>query len=152
MKKIVILVSFIVLTLCVNAQIQTPVKWKIETKKVQNGVYDIICKAKIDSHWHLYDTSIPKGGPLPTTFNIDEDETKNIQLLGKFKADKKAKEEKSDAFNMIIKYFDKEVVFKQRVKVKGNIGRLVGYVEFMACSGSQCIPPGEADFDFKLTK
>ena len=87
MKKlfaIVILVAAFATGL--TAQVLKPVKWEITQKKVSDGVYDIICKATIDASWHLYDTKLPEGGPLPTTFNMDEDETTGIELVGEFKA------------------------------------------------------------------
>ena len=87
MKKIlVIMVLFAAFTTGLTAQVLKPVKWQITQKKVSDGVYDIICKATVDGGWHLYDTKLPEGGPLPTTFNMDEDETKDIELVGEFKA------------------------------------------------------------------
>ena len=53
---------------------------------------------------------------------------------------------------MELKYFEGTVTFVQRVKLKGDKAKLVGYVEYMACSGGQCTPPAEADFSFDLTK
>lgn len=135
-----------------SAQVVKPVKWQISQKKVSEGVYDIICKATIDATWHLYDTKLPEGGPLPTTFNIDNDESKNIELVGEFKATTEPKKEHSDAFNMELKYFVNTATFIQRVKLTKPEAKLVGYVEFMSCTGGQCTPPAEADFDFDLKK
>ena len=91
MKKIlVIMVLFAAFTTGLTAQVLKPVKWQITQKKVSDGVYDIICKATVDGGWHLYDTKLPEGGPLPTTFNMDEDETSGIELVGEFKATEKA--------------------------------------------------------------
>lgn len=135
-----------------TAQVLTPVKWQITQKKVSEGVYDIICKATIDATWHLYDTKLPEGGPLPTTLNLDEDETSGVELVGEFKATTAPKVEHSEAFNMDLKYFVITATFTQRVKVTKPKGKLVGYVEFMACSGGQCIPPAEAEFSIELAK
>ena len=123
MKKIlVIMVLFAAFTTGLTAQVLKPVKWQITQKKVSDGVYDIICKATVDGGWHLYDTKLPEGGPLPTTFNMD------------------------------LKYFINAATFVQRVKVTSAKAKLVGYVEYMSCSGGQCTPPAEADFSFDLTK
>lgn len=153
MKKLTtLLIAIVALSLSATAQVQSPVKWTITQKKISEGVYDIICKAKIDKNWHLYDSKLPKGGPLPTSFNLDTEESSNVELVGEFKATTTPLEEKSEAFNMMLRYFSNEATFIQRVKVTGNKARLTGYIEFMACSGSQCIPPGEQDFDIELTK
>ena len=62
------------------------------------------------------------------------------------------KTEKSEAFNMELKYFEGTVTFVQRVKLKKDKAKLVGYIEYMSCSGGQCIPPAEEEFEFELTK
>ena len=153
MKKLfVIMVMVAAFATNVSAQIVNPVKWDITQKKVSEGIYDIICKATIDATWHLYDAKLPEGGPLPTTFNIDEDETTGIELVGELKATTEAKTEHSDAFDMDLKYFEGTVTFVQRVKLTGDKATLVGYIEYMSCTGGQCTPPSEADFEFELTK
>lgn len=153
MKKILtIVVLLAAFATGLTAQVLKPVKWEISQKKVSEGVYDIICKATIDATWHLYDTKLPEGGPLPTTFNIDEDESKGVELVGDFNATTKAKTEHSEAFDMDLKYFENTVTFIQRVKVTQPKGKLVGTVEFMACTGGQCTPPDDAEFEFELTK
>ncbi|MGL5683221.1 MAG: protein-disulfide reductase DsbD domain-containing protein [Marinifilaceae bacterium] len=153
MKKLltlfVLMASF---TLCTTAQIVNPVKWKFTMKKVSEGVYDIIATATIESSWHLYDTDLPEGGPLSTTFNVDTDETQGIELVGTMKATTKPHVEQSEAFDMELRYFEKTATFVQRVKLTKPKAKLVGYVEYMACSGGQCIPPAEAEFEFELTK
>ena len=155
MKKLFIITAIITLLVGVassTSQMLKPVKWQISYKKVSEGMYDIICKATIESDWHLYDTELPEGGPQPTTFNEDQDETSGIELVGKFKATTKPLTEYSEAFNMELKYFKDSVTFIQRVKLTKDVAKLVGYVEFMACSGGQCIPPAEEDFEFDLKK
>ena len=64
----------------------------------------------------------------------------------------KALTEHSEAFDMDLKYFINAATFVQRVKVTSAKAKLVGYVEYMSCSGGQCTPPAEADFSFDLTK
>ena len=153
MKKIISLLFVIaVFTTGVSAQVLKPVKWQITQKKVSEGVFDITCTATIENTWHLYDTPLPPNGPLPTTFNIDQEETSGIEKVGKFKATTSPQVEHSEAFDMDVKYFTDKVTFVQRVKLTEDKGKLVGYVEFMACCGGQCIPPAEADFKFEFSK
>ena len=153
MKKFFVLAAVVtVMVGAAVAQIMKPVKWEITLKKVSEGVYDVVCKATIDKGWHLYDTKLPEGGPLPTTFNVDEEEASNVELDGEFKATTEALTEQSEAFNMELKYFENTVTFVQRVKVTEGTGKIVGYVEYMACSGGQCIPPAEEEFEFELEK
>lgn len=135
-----------------TAQVLKPVKWEISSRKAGAGIYDIICKAKIEAAWHLYDSRLPEGGPLPTTFNIDEEESNGVELTGGFKATAQARTEHSEAFDMDLKYFVDTVTFVQRIKVTQPKAKLTGYIEFMACTGGQCTPPTEADFNFELSK
>lgn len=153
MKKLISIIFLLaVFTTGLTAQVLKPVKWQFSQKKVSAGIYDIVCTASIETNWHLYDVKLPENGPLPTTFNIDEDESSGVEKLGEFKATTKPSVEHSKAFNMDLKYFSTKVILIQRVKVTGAKGKLIGNVEFMACSGDQCIPPSEADFKFDLTK
>lgn len=151
-KLIVIMVLFAAFATELSAQILKPVKWNITYKKVSEGVYDIICKATIEESWHLYDAKLPEGGPLSTSFNIDDEETSGIELVGDFKATTKPETEYSEAFDMELRYFSKTVTFVQRVKLTKPTAKLVGYIEFMSCSGGQCTPPSEEDFEFELKK
>ena len=153
MKRLLILTAILTIMVgAANSQVLKPVKWQISYKKVSEGVYDIICKATIESGWHLYDTELPENGPQPTIFTLDEDETDGIELVGKFKATTEPKVEKSEAFNMELKYFEGTVTFVQRAKLKKDTAKLVANVEYMACSGSQCIPPAEEEVNFELKK
>ena len=152
MKKVLILTVALVFTVIASAQVLKPVKWQITVKKVSEGVYDIICKATIENGWHLYDTKLPDGGPLPTSFKLDQEETSGIELVGDFKATTKPLVERSTSFNMDLKYFNDSVTMVQRVKLTKANAKLIGYVEYMACSGGQCIPPSEEEFEFDLKK
>lgn len=153
MKKLIVLAAIVTVMIgAAVAQIMNPVKWEITLKKVSEGVYDVVCKATIEKGWHLYDTKLPEGGPLPTTFNVDEEESSNIELVGEFKATTEPLTEQNEAFGMELKYFENTATFVQRIKVTKDTGKIVGYVEFMACSGGQCIPPAEEEFEFELKK
>lgn len=151
-KRFAILMLAAVFTTTVTAQILKPVKWQFNTKQISEGIYDIECKATIDATWHLYDTKLPEGGPLSTSFNLDEDETSGIELVGNFKATSTPKTEHSQAFDMELRFFTNSVTFVQRIKVTKPEANLVGFIEFMACTGGQCTPPTEADFKFVLKK
>ncbi|MDR2414408.1 MAG: disulfide bond formation protein DsbD [Odoribacteraceae bacterium] len=153
MKRILIFTVLLTMMAgAATAQILKPVKWTISVKKVSEGVYDVLCKATIDATWHLYDTKLPEGGPLPTTFHVDTDETDGVELVDEFKATTKPRIEKSEAFNMELAYFANTATLVQRVKLTKEKAKLVGYVEFMACNNGQCIPPAEEEFEFELTK
>ncbi|CDF79987.1 cytochrome c biogenesis protein DsbD [Formosa agariphila KMM 3901] len=145
MNKIVLLLVFMIVG-SVNAQILEPVKWSTSVTKVSETEYELVATATIDQGWHLYSQTVPEGGPIPTTFTYKG--SKDYLKKGN------TQEEQGHIiddpiFEMKIKYFDGEVEFRQRVKVKGDIPFTVnGVVEFMVCDDSRCLPPTEVDLEF----
>ena len=53
---------------------------------------------------------------------------------------------------MNLGYFKDSVTMVQRVRLTKEKAKLVGYVEYMACSDGQCVPPSEEEFEFDLKK
>ena len=63
---------FLCLTIgMLQAQIQEPVKFKTELKKISDVEAEIIFTASIDEGWHVYSTDLGDGGPISATFNVD---------------------------------------------------------------------------------
>ncbi|WP_257670182.1 protein-disulfide reductase DsbD N-terminal domain-containing protein [Parapedobacter tibetensis] len=125
------------------AQILEPVKWQFGAKKINDKEAVIFMKATIDNGWHIYSQNIEEGGPIKTsiTFNPSGDFT----LVGK-PAEPKPKTKHEEVFGMDVAYFDKEVVFQQKISLKKGATTVKGAVEFMACDANQCLPPDEVEF------
>ncbi len=145
--KLLILAFSLFFTMSGFAQIMEPVKWSFSKKDLGNNEYELVFKAKIDMHWHLYAQDIPDGGPIPTSFNF-EDNT-NVTFIGKVLEKTKSIKAMDNNFGMVIKYFETEAVFVQKIKVRQNTV-LKGYVNFMCCDDQQCMPPSDVDFEFDL--
>ena len=128
------------------AQILEPVKWKTSSKKISEGVYDLVITASIDPGWHLYSQTVPEGGPIPTTFLFEEE--KGYTLIGKT-SEEKGHEIDDPVFNMRIKYFDGSARFTQRVKAAVGT-KISTEVEFMVCNDTRCLPPTYNDLEFDL--
>jgi thiol:disulfide interchange protein DsbD len=132
-----------------NGQILKPVKWTTSVNKISGQEYELVIKARIDDHWHLYSQQVPEGGPIPTTFYF-KDSLKAYQFIGKT-LEGKGIESFDNVFQMNIKYFEKESVFKQKVRILNpNIKTILGMVEFMACDDKSCLPPTEVDLTFNI--
>ncbi len=144
MKKLSLLLAVVLFTISgAIAQIHTPVKWSVATKKLNAKEAVVFIKATIDQGWHIYGLSVPEGGPISTTFAFNA--SKEFTLNGKVAAPApKSKFEKD--FNMNVPYYQTEVVFQQKVKLTGKQATVKGTVEFMACDKSQCLPPDEYNF------
>ena len=148
MKKLSLLVVAVLFTLTgAFAQIHTPVKWSVASKKISNSEAVIFIKATIDQGWHIYGQNVPDGGPISTSFTFST--AKEYSLNGKVAAPApQSKYEKE--FKMNVPYYAKEVVFQQKVKLNGKQATVKGTVEFMACDKTQCLPPDEYSFNVTI--
>ena len=95
----------------VAAQIVEPVHWSMRVEPQGDTAQVVTLTATIDEGWHLYDTELPDGGPLPTTFTFGE-----AELLGTTTADRQPLESYDENFEMTLRYYKGEVSFKQVTK------------------------------------
>lgn len=145
MKKFGLLIVAAIMTISAAfAQIQTPVKWQVASKKINSKEAVILIKATIQNGWHIYAQNVPEGGPISTSFTFKN--SKDFTLNGKPVENVKAKSKFEDVFKMNVPYFANEVVFQQKVKLTGKQASVSGTVEFMACDKTQCLPPDEYSF------
>ncbi|MGB1295944.1 MAG: cytochrome c biogenesis protein CcdA [Flavobacteriales bacterium] len=133
-----------------QAQVDNVVKWSFETKKVSETEFDLIINADIDDHWHLYSQYlvIPDGGigPVPTEVKIESEGF--VEVLGKTEESGSLKNEYDPNFEMTLSYFEHDAKFVQRIKVNQMDSLVRGYVNFMVCDETQCLPPDYVDFVF----
>ena len=149
MKKFItlLLLAFVVIA---NAQIHNPVKWKTAVEKINDNEYYLVATASIEAGWKLYGQNIPPNGPVPTSFKYTQDPI--FELVGKTEESKPiVKHDK--VFDMEIAYFYRQAVFKQRVKLLGEVTSISikAEVEFMSCDDSNCLPPDTVDLEFFLS-
>jgi thiol:disulfide interchange protein len=147
MKKLILLLTLLSFTIG-NTQILDPVKWTTSVEKVSDTEYVLVSKASIEKGWHLYSQNVPEDGPIPTTFIYDDSE-------GGFKISGNTAEDEGHTvddpvFEMKIKFFEKTATFKQKVEVKERVSTINGFVEFMVCDDTRCLPPTEVDLEFSI--
>ena len=95
-------------------QIYDPVHWSFSSESLGNNEYNVIFKAEIEAGWHTYSQNIPDGGPVPTTFYFNE--VNGYERVGEVV--ESAGTVLHDAvFDMDLKFFEKEAIFTQKVKV-----------------------------------
>ena len=144
MRKLTLALAILFVTATgVSAQILEPVKWQFGAKKINNDEAVVFMKATIDKGWHIYSQNIEEGGPIKTSFTFSP--SNEYALIGK-PAEPKPKSKHEEVFGMDVSYFDKEVVFQQKIKLKKGSTTVKGAVEFMACDANQCLPPDEIAF------
>lgn len=142
MKKLLMMVGFCLFG--IGLQAQGVVRWSFSAKKLSATEAVLYMKANIGGAWHLYSVNQPEGGPMKTSFTFEP--SADYVLVGKV-TEPKPKSMFDQNFGIEVLYFEKEVVFEQKVKLKAARELVIkGKVEFMACDDSQCLPPEEKEF------
>ncbi|MCK4664716.1 MAG: thioredoxin family protein [Bacteroidales bacterium] len=151
-KKIYIIIFSILIFINVNtvfSQILEPIKWEFELNQNDKKNAELIFKAIIEKKWHLYSQDIPEGGPIATSFNIEKSD--HFELIGKSNAFSEPIEIFDETFNMTLKYFSDEAIFKQKIKILNSEPFVInGFLEFMCCDDEKCLPPKEVEFSFEI--
>lgn len=117
-----------------------PVKWTAEVEKISDTEYNLIYKADIEDHWHLYSQTLPEGGAIPTEFIYNEDALKNdFKLVGKaIESESITKFDK--VFQMDLTYFDNAATFTQKIELNdSNISQIEAEISYQACDDARCI-------------
>lgn len=130
--------------LAMQAQIQEPVKFKTELKTISTDEVEITFHATIDAGWHVYSTDLGDGGPISASFHLDK--SIGIQAIGKLKAEGNEISAYDEMFGMKLRYFEKEALFVQRLKLTGGDYQIEGYLEYGACNDESCLPPTQVPF------
>ena len=128
------------------AQIQDPVQFKTEWKKISDTEAQIVFTGDIDSGWHVYSTDLPEGGPISATFNTDKME--GIELDGKLMPEGKEIEAFDKVFEMKLRYFEGKATFVQKLKITAATYFIEGYLQYGSCNDENCLPPTDVEFSF----
>ncbi len=168
MKKILLLLTILVSFASTGiSQVLEPVKWSWEHNKTGDNTYELVFRATIETSWHLYSQDVPPGGPEKTSFyfygldgfeftdkdvRVIEEESfireNSIDYIVSF-SEPEGHEENDPNFNMVVKYFEHEAVFKREIRLTSDDPlTITGYIYFMCCDDSRCLPPAEVDFEF----
>jgi thiol:disulfide interchange protein DsbD len=128
-----------------ETQILQPCHWSFTVEQSVNGEAILVSTAKLDSGWHLYSQQI-SDKRVATEFAYDSLST--YKLLGDTEEGKPSK--KYDPYlEMKVLYFEKEAVFKQKIKVLSKMDfTITGSIDYMVCL-TQCVNSDE-EFSFKV--
>ncbi|MVN20239.1 protein-disulfide reductase DsbD domain-containing protein [Mucilaginibacter arboris] len=147
MKKLTLFIVISLLSTGLFAQILTPVKWSYAAKKINKTEAVLLLKATIDNGWHIYSTQQKDGGPVKTAVTFTP--SKDYALNGAI-AEPKPVTKFENAFKMNVSYFEKSVVFQQKIKLKKDQASIKGKLEYMVCNDKQCLPPEDVDFSIPV--
>jgi len=131
------------------AQIHKPVKWSMEHKHVSGDEFDLIYKATIDDGWSVYSQYLESDdGPVKTSFEYDKGD--HFAVKGKNEESGGRKEAFDKLFEMNVIKFTKKAIFTQRVTISDYSKPITGYLTFMTCDATKCLPPSDIDFNFEI--
>lgn len=131
---------------CALAQLEKPISWSYRAQKTGSNEAMLYFKASLKPNWHVYALNA-KPGPTRTFFTFVP--TRHYKLVGVTQQPKPTV--KYDPFlKAKLGYFEKEVVFKQRIRFNKKQTTVKGKVEFMVCSDKSCLPPDELVFSIPV--
>ena len=150
MKKLLILITFLVIVISAHAQIESPVKWSYAAKKISSTEAVIFLRATIQDGWHIYSLNVKDGGPIKTSFTFGP--SNEYAAVGK-PTEPTPVTRYEKAFSMNVSYFEKTVTFQQKIKLKSaKTASIKGKLEYMTCNDMKCLPPEDLDFSVPLGK
>jgi len=147
-SRIAVLTIFLLLVYNIgNTQIFDPVKWNFTSKMLSDTEAELTFYASIEDTWHLYSQDIPDSPPA-TEFGFEE--ISGYELIGSVE-ESETIEEFDKLQDMVLKYFAHEAIFTQKIKLTSTGPVTVkGYVYFMTCDDTKCLPPTDIEFEFNF--
>lgn len=142
---------FLFLGIVVSSQSQeSTLSWKTSVIKETDTEFTLVFTATLKEGWHLYSQFLPEGGPLATEFTF-ENPGNTYELLGKVE-ESETHTAYEEIFEMQTSYFEKEAVFKQRIKLLSpELASIQLVAAYQTCDDQACtFEPGETlVFHFK---
>jgi len=145
-----ILFLLFVAALPTSAQILEPVKWSFESEQISETEHNLIFTAKIDKGWTVYSQFTADNGPVPTELAYESIEGAELKDKATEKGHKKEGMDKLFEVNVIKFLSDKDFVITQKVSVSDYSKPITGYLTFMTCDNTRCLPPTDFEFTFNL--
>jgi len=141
-----------------SPQIYEPVNWEFSKKQISENTYELTFVADIDEGWAIYSNDIYNNGvdcdveicPIPVSFEFNE--SKGLfNFMGEvFEEDRNKKVSQDPIFLMEVTKFEKQAVFRQTIEIISQDFKVTGYLTFMTCDDTKCLPPTDVEFSFNF--
>ena len=151
------ILTFILIPICAFGQIYEPVTWTYSKQQISESKYELIFEADIEEGWAIYSNDIKNNGvncdieicPLPVSFLFDESD--GFVLVDNLIEDKENKKTSFDPiFQMEVTKFSKKAIFRQVIELINDNIIVSGYLTFMTCDDTKCLPPTDVDFKYSF--
>ncbi len=147
MKQVLKIIPFLLLAFLLRGQDLDPVTWSFGANKVEGNKYKVVFTADIEDGWAIYSQFTPDGGPIPTSFEFEENG--DITLIEGVVEPEEKEKKFDEMFEMeVIKIKGKPEFYQILESAEGQI--IKGYVTFMCCDDSKCLPPKDVEFQVTL--
>jgi len=122
----------------------------LRSKKNQQYRSCCVFKGDYRGGWHIYSQTVKDGGPIKTSFTFSP--SREYSLIGQTTEPTPVTKYET-SFSMNVSYFEKSVIFQQKIKLKSaNVTAVKGKLEYMTCNDKKCLPPEDIDFSIPLGK
>ena len=147
-RNIVFFLVFCCALLCM-AQMQTPVKFTVEQRKLSDNTLEVEFVGKVDAGWHVYGTDIADGGPTRAELTLEK--TTGLKPDGKLRTTGPVHRAMDDMFGMEVSYMEGTAKFAQKFIITESEYEVAGYLTYGACNDRNCMPPSNVEFSFRGT-
>jgi thiol:disulfide interchange protein DsbD len=146
--KTIYLLCIVLFSTLVKGQ-DAPVTFKLSTTKISDCEYELVFSGTIPDGWHVYSLTI-KGddGPMPAKIMVEK--SNDYETVGNATESTPIKAH-DKVFDVDVAYFEKSVVFKQKIRLKSDKEvKVKGTYEYQTCTEEKCMFPPATPFEFKL--
>jgi thiol:disulfide interchange protein len=112
----------------------------------------IVITGKIESPWHIYSPTTPKGGPIATTIALSKDSA-SVLAGGKVVQPKPVKQHDT-GFDVDVELYEGSLAFGMPVTVAPKAAgaqKATIELQYQACNASNCIPPEKVNIPVSFT-
>ena len=153
MKILRVFLLFLTTIFSLSFNAQNPISWNVNSKLVENNIYELEITAHLEKGWHLYSQFLEQNegyDPLNSPFStyITYDLSPNFDTIGNTK-EIGVETHYDPVWESEISFFSDKATFTQLIKLN-NLDSTVfnGNINFMICNETQCLPP--EDYKFKI--
>ncbi len=123
-----------------------PVSWTVNLNTISDGEYELVYTAKMQDPWTVYSQYTSDDGPVPTTITYETE----VEKIGKGTETGHKKEGYDKMFETEVIKFLSDQPFVIKHKIKSSTDKLKGYLTYMTCDDTRCLPPTDVEFAFDL--
>ena len=128
---------------------QNPVNWSLETERIDEKVIELTFTATIEKGWYTYSQFIGDEGPIPTTIEFESTNQRIEKKSTESTSDPSYKFEGFDEmFDMDIIKYKHDFTIKQQLVFDNPDIEIQGYLTYMTCDDTRCLPPTDYEFSF----